>query len=531
MSAGTITVLTDFSVKYGGSDVQRRHWSEQLAAVRASDIVNGRVLRAATPDPGVLWQEIDVIISNRDRDPLERFQHACAVVRANELDATQILRERVDASCKTLLTQALHTARYHVVEFVLEWLTVEEKKRLINLNLPGESWEVLDAPLYIASGLRDPCAPALIDLLIAHGADSRMPNTGIYGAEYPIHNAAQYGTLAALEELWSLNPDHLHAVRQSQGGRDRRSSLENGMTPLFGAISANDAAKVAFCIDKGADVHHRAESGMTPILLASLLGNSEVLPLLAPHIKNVNEAIPDGYYGAFFGNTALAQAMYENRYFAIGLLLARGADFERCHIEGRPALDRLTNPYPQQRNFAHFITGALVSESYRRKWSAPGFEQGAVRHLNTLIERARGFEPEDVALTMRLAERFLDPRTEAAEIVAIDLLFRALAARIDGESWRIEPRDVSVIVHSMTEQLERFRDIRERSDMAAENMRQAAVNALTGFQDVSAPKVGAALRELLRADADLFFFPITGTARFIGGLFRDNPPAEADYTT
>ncbi len=116
-----------------------------------------------------------------------------------------------------------------------------------------------DTALHLAAAAHH---PALVDLVLRHGADVRARNRR--GAE-PLHYAADG---APGHERW--NPagqsraiDKLLAAGAAPDARDR-----SGVTPLHRAVRTRSAAAVSALLEGGADVHRRNGSGSTPLHLA-----------------------------------------------------------------------------------------------------------------------------------------------------------------------------------------------------------------------------------------------------------------------
>ena len=88
-------------------------------------------------------------------------------------------------------------------------------------------------------------------------------------------------------------------------------------TPAF-FINA-EAADTTRCLQAGADLNAQDENGVTPLLLAAILGRAETLTLLLEAVANPNARIVTG-------NTLLHMAAYSGQAESVTLLLEAGAD-------------------------------------------------------------------------------------------------------------------------------------------------------------------------------------------------------------
>lgn len=177
--------------------------------------------------------------------------------------------------------------------------------------------------------------------------------TSIGRAESPLDAAVRSGNAQEVERLLTL-------------GADPNAPDDRGNPPLLQAAWAGNTAVIASLINHGADVNGRnAEMGGTALLYAILSGREGTVRLLlskgartdfkyrdddtvlhiaaAKSSTQILEALIDGHADLNVldqhGNTALDEAVLQDRLPAARLLLRRGADANRVHtLDGRGPL-------------------------------------------------------------------------------------------------------------------------------------------------------------------------------------------------
>jgi ankyrin repeat protein len=92
-------------------------------------------------------------------------------------------------------------------------------------------------------------------------------------------------------------------------------------TPLLRAIQANDLAGVGYLIAHDADVNLESDDGTdtTPLMAASIAGNSNIIRLLLQHGASIDKQDSEG-------DTALMLAVEQDDIDSVNILLNNGAD-------------------------------------------------------------------------------------------------------------------------------------------------------------------------------------------------------------
>ncbi len=116
-----------------------------------------------------------------------------------------------------------------------------------------------DTALHLAAAAH---CPALVDLVLRHGADIRARNRR--GAE-PLHYAADG---APGHERWDCAGQSRTIAKLLAAGAPPDARDRSGVTPLHRAVRTRSAAAVRALLEGGADVHRRNGSGSTPLHLA-----------------------------------------------------------------------------------------------------------------------------------------------------------------------------------------------------------------------------------------------------------------------
>lgn len=236
----TISVITKDSIDYGSRQLQNAF------ASRLREIAEAIPNSSLTYDhltPEVLWQEVHNRLEVKEEAGIERFKDAFKIIRANSLDAAQILRCADFAFCETLLSKAIETKESAAVEFVLSSLTDKEREDLINFQ--GETWR-LNSPLSIACALRSPEAEKIFDLLVEYGADPRQSSCSFMNLHLPIHAAAYAGNLAIVKKILEQFPEQIDLESKYWGDKN------GGGTPLALARLAQQEEIVEYLLSQGA---------------------------------------------------------------------------------------------------------------------------------------------------------------------------------------------------------------------------------------------------------------------------------------
>ncbi len=98
------------------------------------------------------------------------------------------------------------------------------------------------------------------------------------------------------------------------------------------STEAGDLAEIERLIEAGADVNLRNCSGVTPLMMASQNGHTEVVNLLLANNADVNAADKTN------GVTALWMASHNGHTKVVKLLLANKAEVNAAHTDGRTPL-------------------------------------------------------------------------------------------------------------------------------------------------------------------------------------------------
>jgi ankyrin repeat protein len=95
----------------------------------------------------------------------------------------------------------------------------------------------------------------------------------------------------------------------------RRSPPASGNDALFEAIRKTDAAAARSALDQGADINARNLSGRTPLMMAAVTRNLELVKTLLARKADVNATDSTGMtalmWAAFGGDPAIVQALLD----------------------------------------------------------------------------------------------------------------------------------------------------------------------------------------------------------------------------
>ena len=163
---------------------------------------------------------------------------------------------------------------------------------------------------------------------------------------------------------------HTHVLRYLM---DQKIELHrprlDGATATYAASSHGHLETTRFLIDNGADVDHPMNDGCTPLFIAAQYGYREIVRLLAdagagtfvqPSLPNPPTShhpppAPDVDRGNLSGTTPLQIAAVEGNIEVVRLLARCGALYRKCHREGMTALDFA-------RHRGHHDTARLLSD-------------------------------------------------------------------------------------------------------------------------------------------------------------------------
>lgn len=274
-----ISIVTKQSPNYAPQHLQNAFSSRLREVAETSTVVQGNSLVSNHTEPKMIWQEIYNYLDHDNAGIVKRYKDAFQVIRANHLDAAQILRSADFALCETLLSKAIETKEFATVKLVLTSLTSEEVDTLINLQ--GEAWR-LNSPLSIACGLRSPDAEAIFALLLEYGADPKQSSCSFMNEHLPIHAATYAGNLAIVRRLLDNYPEQIDAGSNYWGDKNC------GGSPLALAILTERTEMVEYLLKKGASLRPQRIDGESLLDFAEQSGNTELARLVKSHASPTN---------------------------------------------------------------------------------------------------------------------------------------------------------------------------------------------------------------------------------------------------
>ncbi len=112
-----------------------------------------------------------------------------------------------------------------------------------------------------------------------------------------------------------------------------QASSTIGRKDLLEVVRAKDLQGLKEALEAGAAVNVSDDGGYTPLMLAALYGEEEMVELLIAEGANVNAATK-------WGATALTRAAQDGKTKIVELLLSNGADVNRREYDGYTALSR-----------------------------------------------------------------------------------------------------------------------------------------------------------------------------------------------
>jgi ankyrin repeat protein len=303
------------------------------------------------------------------------------ILRLLEQGADPLERDRRE---QTFLHLLVANRRVTIKDLTQTLEAVGEKniKELLNARDKRDK-----TPLHHATAFSRQGQSAIVELLIQHGAKVAVAECD---GRHPLHFATRYGLTEVvkvlLEHMEDVEVDakdlvgvtplddacwkgHLEIAKLLvDAGADTRSRDNRGRTPLHRAgfdghdgivnLLLNKGADVAVTDDigctalhtaaassttmgstvelllkRGACVNARDSYGITPLGMASSVGNVEVASILVDHGANIDVCDLEGC-------TPLMAAILEQEEEMVDLLLKRGADIQRKDVQGFSALDK-----------------------------------------------------------------------------------------------------------------------------------------------------------------------------------------------
>lgn len=206
----------------------------------------------------------------------------------------------------------------------LYWAVLQEKAPLVDLLLAkGANPNVADSGGYTP----------LIALLKNWSPTASPPaGTGLsyeFQARYGITPRTLLRTPSSSARLTAVQKSILDALLARKA--DVNHAASDGLTPLLLALVIGDLEVVRALVEHGADVQKATEVGVTPLLDAARLGNSDALKLFLDKGADVNQKAIHGYTAlhvtANLGDTNMMQ-----------ILLQKGADVNLQDDDGNTPL-------------------------------------------------------------------------------------------------------------------------------------------------------------------------------------------------
>lgn len=157
------------------------------------------------------------------------------------------------------------------------------------------------------------------NLLISAGAD---PSADLVGGATILHFAARAGNVALIKRLLELDMP----VDLTEG------NVSNGITALYRAVEEYELEAVKILLHHRADPNHVVQTGWTPTLLATKLGNYEIIKELVRNGANTQTTCQPERW------TALHIASQEGHRLVVRLLLDAGWDVNAQDTAGHTPL-------------------------------------------------------------------------------------------------------------------------------------------------------------------------------------------------
>ncbi|KAL1456130.1 hypothetical protein WDU94_000880 [Cyamophila willieti] len=201
------------------------------------------------------------------------------------------------------------------------------KEEMVNLILKqGPNVNAKDSkgrtPLYIGV---ERGKVAIIEILFKQGADVNIPDLN---GKMPLHVAAEKGNEKMIECLL-----HKSALVDPKVV----SNSQEGLTPLFLAVSKGSLKSVTLLFSSGSNVNVSDKNGKMPIHVAAEKGYSEIIECLLNHGSIVDPKIISN---SQMGLTPLFLAVQKGCITSVSELLKAGANPNSQSIEGLSALSQ-----------------------------------------------------------------------------------------------------------------------------------------------------------------------------------------------
>ena len=148
---------------------------------------------------------------------------------------------------------------------------------------------------------------AIIEQLVAAGADPNDPLQAVDAGETPLMLAARSGQLEAVTVLLGVGADV------------NAQETWNGQSALMWAAAEGHVPVLQRLVEHGGDIRARSNSGATPLWFAARKGSVHAVRALLAAGSDVNEKRPDGA-------TPLLAAVINGHEDLVDLLLEQGAD-------------------------------------------------------------------------------------------------------------------------------------------------------------------------------------------------------------
>ncbi len=263
------------------------------------------------------------------------------IERGLDFDAiVLLLRLRADRSY-TVLKSPLHLAIEHGADADVVALLL---KRGADSNASGHTvlyghhapYRSHRTPLQLAIEQYNR-PPAIIQLLLAYGANPNPPTGGYSDGESPLYYASG---------LWYEGDRAIIEVLLEHGA-DPNAKSSDGRTPFQRALPTADPSLTQLFLDRGADLSERDEQGNYPLHLATHANKHvEVVALLLDYGADVDARNKYGETPLHLTIGQEAGLTRDRREKVIALLLDQGADVDAWNIHRETPLSWAAKSYP-----------------------------------------------------------------------------------------------------------------------------------------------------------------------------------------